>query len=112
MINPQHMWRRVTLLVLCVCVCVCVCVCLSVRAIFGIPHNKTPKNGHHKNQRPMGKILCFVKCFVPKLQLFSIYTVPKVSHFVTSVSMHKGLHAFSDGSNMHLRSIGGVLNAT
>ena len=33
------------------------CVCLPVRAISAIPYNKGPKNGHHKNQCPMGKIL-------------------------------------------------------
>ena len=37
--------------------CVCVSVCLSVRTISAIPLDKTPQKGHHKNQRPMGKIL-------------------------------------------------------
>ena len=36
------------------------------------------------------------------LRLFHVYTVSKVGHFVTSVSMRKGLCAFSDGSNMRL----------
>ena len=50
--NPWLMRKRVTVLGF----CVCVSVCLSVRAISAIPHNKTPKKGYHKNQRPMGKI--------------------------------------------------------
>ena len=41
---------------------VCV-VCLSVQTISAIALNKTPKKGHHKNQRSMGKILKKVFCF-------------------------------------------------
>ena len=49
MINPRRMLRRVTVLGL--------CVCLSIWVISAIPHSKKPRNGHHKNQHPMGKIL-------------------------------------------------------
>ena len=70
--------------------CVCVCVCVCVRTISANAPNKHPKKGHHKNQCPMGKI--FLKSIL-KLQLFPVYTVSKVGHFVTSVSMCKGLHA-------------------
>ena len=66
-----------------------------VQAISAIPLKKKPKNEHHKNQRPIGDLRFDFKCVVPKLQLFSAYTVPKVGHFVTSVSMRKGLHTFS-----------------
>ena len=59
-----------------------------------IARNKTTKKGHHKNRRPMGKICIkefFIKHFVPKLRLFPVYTVPKIGHFVTSVSLCKQL---------------------
>ena len=106
-VNPRRMHRRVTVLgFVCVCVCVCVClsVCLSVRFPV-IPLNKTPKKGHHKNQRPMGKIFKKAfdfKCVILKLRIFPVYTVPKCVHFLTSVSMCK---AFS--KSMHLRGITG-----
>ena len=49
-----------------------------------------------------------------KVTAILIYTVPKVGHFVTLVSMHKGLLAFHDGSNsIHVCvKHNGVLNAT
>ena len=71
----------------------------------------------------MGKILkshFLFKCFIPKLRLVPVYKVPKACHFVTSVSMHKGLHAFRDEKNGSYNAFekgmyqkpNGVLNAT
>ena len=73
-----------------------VCVCLSVRTISAIARNTTPKKGHHKNQRPMGKILkgvLILNLLFQSYGNFPVYTVPKVGHFITSVSMRKGLRA-------------------
>ena len=47
-INPRRMRRRVTVLGLCVCVC--------QFTSSAIAPNKTPRKGHHMNQRPMRKI--------------------------------------------------------
>ena len=66
--------------------CVWVWVCLSVWAISAILHNKIPKKRH---QHLMGMILKkeFLKCFVPKLWLFPVYTVQK--HVQTAMCIFK-----------------------
>ena len=94
-----------------VCVCVCVCVCLSVETIFAIVHNTIRISALWER---FLKSYFYKKCFVPKLRLFLVYTVPMVGHFLTSVSMCKGLCDHFSESNIKTAIIVKeyILNAT